>query len=272
MNSPEQEKLEHSGKKLTQSAEKIAESAAESAAEKAGNAEKMAENVKEKVEGAAECALKKGQKIIHDMCAGVTAEAEKLTNHERERLIQDAVQKGCCSAESHSRMQSCGCGCEEDVCICQQVFPWLGFVGITLASGWVSSLFMQPAGHEWFSTLIRPSWAPPQWIFLPVWILLYFLLGTSVWLSWRRLGCKKAAGVLVLYALLLLLQIAWAYTFFYQQNPFGGFIDLIWIFAVLLLLLLGTVPVCRVAAVLLIPQTLWILYALILNYHIWRLN
>lgn len=210
--------------------------------------------IEQKMESAAEC----GQRIIHGLCSAAGKEAEKCTNSLRHGVIRDGMR--------------CGCGCEADYCLCQEIFPWIGFVSITFASGWISSLFMQPQGFEWFATLTRPTWAPPQWIFLPVWMLLYFLLGTSVWLSWRKLGCLKAGGILVLYGLLLLLQIGWTYMFFYSQNPFGAFIDMIWVFAVLILLWLATLPVCRLAAGLLIPQILWILYALVLNYHLWRLN
>ncbi len=246
MDSPEQEKLEHLGKDLLNDAEKAKEKTKES--------------------------LKKGQKIIHEMCSDVKKEAENVSN-KLCGAVHSAVERGCDAAMRDSVLKSgCNCGCDADFCLCAQIFPWVSFVGITLASGWISSLFMQPAGWEWFATLTRPAWAPPQWIFLPVWILLYFLAGTSVWLAWRHLGCRRTAGILTLFILLLILQISWTYMFFYNQNPFGAFIDMIWIFAVLILLMIATLPVCRLSAALLVPQLLWILYALILNYNIWRLN
>lgn len=190
-------------------------------------------------------------------------EGERSTNAAREELLCSARHGRDCGGYHH-------CGGAD--CICHEVFPWAGFVGLTFASGWISSLFLQPSTFRWFATLEQPAMMPPQWIFLPVWILLYFLLGTSVWISWRKAGCRRALPVLVLYGILMLLQIAWCYTFFYGHNPFGGFINLIWIFGVSLLLMLASLPICRCAAILLIPQVLWIFYALIINYQVWHLN
>ncbi len=190
-------------------------------------------------------------------------EGERSTNAVREELLCSARHAGSCTGYTH-------CGGAD--CICHEVFPWVGFVGLTFASGWISSLFLQPSTFRWFATLTEPAMMPPQWIFLPVWILLYFLLGTSVWISWRKAGCRRALPVLVLYGILMLLQIAWCYTFFYGHNPFGGFINLIWIFGVSLLLMLASLPICRCAAALLLPQVLWIFYALVINYQIWHLN
>ena len=163
----------------------------------------------------------------------------------------------------------CSCG---DMCCCGDTFPWFGFVAIAMASGWIASLFMQPAGFEWFRTLKHPEFSPPSWLFLPVWLVLYFLLGTSAWITRRMTDCNRFSRVFMLFALLLLLQIVWCYSFFFVQNPFGAFIDLVWIFTVLLLLFLSSMKISRLAGILLLPQVLWTIYAMILNYHIWKLN
>lgn len=165
--------------------------------------------------------------------------------------------------------EPCTCG---DMSCCCETFSWFGFVAIAMASGWISSLFMQPAGFEWFRALNHPEISPPSWLFLPVWLVLYFLLGTSVWITRRMTDCNRFSGIFMLFAFLILLQIVWCYSFFYAQNPFGAFIDLVWIFSVLLLLLLSSMKISRLAGILLLPQVLWTIYAMILNYQIWKLN
>ena len=159
-----------------------------------------------------------------------------------------------------------------DLSCCCETFPWFGFVAIAMASGWIASLFMQPAGFEWFRTLNHPEISPPSWLFLPVWLVLYFLLGTSVWITRRMTDCCRFSRIFMLFAFLLLLQIVWCYSFFYAQNPFGAFIDLVWVFTVLLLLFQCSMKISRLAGVLLLPQVLWTVYAMILNYQSWKLN
>jgi len=177
----------------------------------------------------------------------------------------------CCKPENFCACgsESCGCGAS---CCCGETFPWFGFVAIAMASGWIGSLFMQSAGFEWFHTLNRPFCAPPSWIFLPVWLVLYFLLGTSIWITRRVTDCGRFTRVFMLFLFLLLLQIVWNYSFFYAQNPFGAFIDLVWVFTVLLLLFICSMKISRLAGILLLPQVLWTIYAMILNYQIWKLN
>lgn len=173
-------------------------------------------------------------------------------------------QKDCCTS---GKAPCCG-----DMCGCCEAFPWFGFVAIAMASGWIASLFMQPAGFEWFRSLNHPEFSPPSWLFLPVWLVLYFLLGTSVWITRRATDCCRFSRVFMLFAFLILLQIVWCYSFFFAQNPFGAFIDLVWIFTVLLLLFLSSMKISRLAGILLLPQVLWTIYAMILNYQIWKLN
>ncbi|MBE6428117.1 MAG: tryptophan-rich sensory protein [Planctomycetaceae bacterium] len=205
----------------------------------------------------------RGKTFFHGIYCAVKDAGDAYSNSSREEMIKECFSSG---------EKNCSCSCDYGYCFCQELFPWLGFVGITMFSGWISSLFLQPEGFEWFASLNHPVWAPPQWIFPPVWLILYFLLGTSVWLAWRKAGCRRGAGILVLFALLLFLQISWCYSFFFTQNPFGGFINLIWVFTVLGLLVLAISSKCRLAAMLLLPQMLWILYALVLNYQIWKMN
>ena len=181
--------------------------------------------------------------------------------HEGEELKREVQM--CCETN---------CPCCGENCFCMFVLPWLGFLGLSYAAGWISSLFVRDATIYWSEAVARPWWMPPQWIFPPVWTVLYFLLGTAVWLAWRKVGCQKASHVIALFVTLLILQMGWTYAFFYLQMPFGAFIDLIWAFAVLILLAMSIAPISKVGALLLLPQILWMIYALALNYSIWRMG
>ncbi|MDO4630051.1 MAG: TspO/MBR family protein [Planctomycetia bacterium] len=211
-----------------------------------------------------------GKGFMRNLYEKAGEHAENISNNLRDAVIADGMRPyddadGCPCCHSLHR----GHG----DCVCREIFAWAGFVFIPLTASWISGLFIQQeSSMEWFKSLNHLMYEPPQWIYLPVWLVLNFLLGTSVWLTWKKLGCRKGAGILMLFGFLLLLQISWSYTFFYSHNLFGGFINLIWIFAVFLLLGLATAPVCRLATALLVPQAIWLIYALILNYQLWRIN
>lgn len=122
---------------------------------------------------------------------------------------------------------------------------------------------------EWYATLEKPSWNPPNWIFGPVWTLLYVMIAISGWLVWQRTGPGLAMG---LYAFQLVLNAAWSWLFFGRQAIGAALVDII----VLLSLIVATIvvfwPVSRVAAGLLVPYALWVAFATLLNMTIWRLN
>ncbi|MDO4569978.1 MAG: tryptophan-rich sensory protein [Planctomycetia bacterium] len=226
--------------------------------EKIESAEHKAAEVGHEIGERARTDLEHGKEWLHDKALNAEERAERLANRIRDEIVEEA--------------RSCAHGCDADHCFCQDIFPWLGFLGITYAAGWVSSLFVQNSSHEWFKSLNLPMWAPPMWIYVPVWILLFFLLGTAVWCVWKKAGCRKISHIIALYVFFLLLNIGWTYTFFYNENIFGGFITTIWLFAVSVLMPIAMAPICRLASVLMLPQVIWVLYAMLLNYSIWRLN
>ena len=166
----------------------------------------------------------------------------------------------------------CHLGCTSEPCLCREVFSWFGFLFLTFASGWLTGLFMQAGSHEWYATLTLPAWNPPGWVFMPVWLVLYFLLGTSTWLAWREGGCRNIPHILTLFTLLLLLQMSWGYNFYYHQNLFAGMMSTVWSLVVLILLGISTYPVTKTGAFLLLPEALWLTYAFVINYTLWKLN
>lgn len=124
----------------------------------------------------------------------------------------------------------------------------------------------------WYEQLVKPSWRPPNWLFAPVWTLLYLTIAISGWLVWREVGFARGALPLGIYLLQLLLNAAWTPLFFGLHRPDLAFLDI----AMLCLLITATIavfyPISPSAAFLLLPYLLWVTFAAALNFSIWRLN
>lgn len=150
----------------------------------------------------------------------------------------------------------------------------LGFVGWLLASvvaGGIGSLAsINAAGF--YEQLTRPSWAPPAWLFGPVWSVLFVLMGVAVWLVWREHGFRGAGAALKLYAAQLVANALWTWLFFAWRQGGLALAEI----AILWLLILGTLlafsKLNRLAALLLVPYLIWVGFAAALNLALWRLN
>ncbi len=143
---------------------------------------------------------------------------------------------------------------------------------ICFGAAGLGSRFTTPSIAGWYATLLKPAWTPPSWIFGPVWSLLYLSMAVAAWLVWRKAGMAGARGALALFAVQLLLNVAWSAIFFGAHRPGLAFAEIV----VLWLMILATVvwfrPVSRAAAWLLMPYLLWVAFAAALNFSIWRLN
>lgn len=133
--------------------------------------------------------------------------------------------------------------------------------------------FTVSAIPEWYSTLNKPSFAPPNWIFGPVWTLLYFLMGVAFYLIWKQNQKKKTVKTAKLFFLTQLgLNFLWSPVFFGLKAPTLG---LIIIFAMLILIgvtIKKFYPLSRLASYLLLPYLLWVSFATVLNAAIVILN
>lgn len=137
----------------------------------------------------------------------------------------------------------------------------------------IGSFFTSPAVMTWYTTLQRPSFSPPNWIFAPVWTILYLMMGISLYLVWREGWDKKEVkkGMIVFF-IQLALNAAWSIIFFGLQLPFYAFVEIIFLWFSIYLTMLLFSNVSRKAAYLLVPYILWVSFALVLNYFIFLLN
>ena len=132
--------------------------------------------------------------------------------------------------------------------------------------------FASAGASEFYSDLARPSWAPPGWLFGPVWSVLYALMGIAAWLVWRARGFGGARSALLIFIVQLAANALWTWLFFGWRQGGLAFAEIL----VLLALILATIVlfwrVNRLAAVLLFPYLLWVSFASALTHSIWRLN
>lgn len=136
-------------------------------------------------------------------------------------------------------------------------------------AGFIGSLFTSPKISTWYSSIIKPSFNPPSWVFGPVWTLLFILMGIALYLVWIEKDNKKA---LTFFGIQLGLNTLWSILFFGLQNPLLALIDIFVLEAFILLTIKEFYKVSKKAAYLLIPYILWVSFAIILNFAIVILN
>ena len=139
-------------------------------------------------------------------------------------------------------------------------------------AGFLGSLFTTPAIPTWYATLKKPFFTPPNWIFSPVWISLFILMGISLFFVWRRQGHPQFKKALIFFFVQLILNVLWSLAFFGLRLPLLGFIDIILLWIAILLMIQNFLKVSKFAGVLLLPYLLWVSFATLLNLSLWIQN
>lgn len=146
-------------------------------------------------------------------------------------------------------------------------------IAVCQAAGLIGSVFTFPAIAGWYSTIQKPSFTPPNWVFAPVWTTLFLLMGVSLYLVWNRgLENKNAKTAVSVFGVQLGLNILWSVLFFGFQNPFLAFVEIIFLWLSILATAILFYRISKPAGYLLIPYLLWVSFAAFLNYSIWVLN
>jgi tryptophan-rich sensory protein len=125
---------------------------------------------------------------------------------------------------------------------------------------------------EWYKNLAKPWWTPPDWLFGPVWTLLYLFMGVAAWLVWRRGGFQEARGALALFLVQLLLNALWSWVFFGLQQPGWAFLELSLLWLAIAATLAAFWRLVPAAGWLLAPYLAWVSFAGVLNFALWHLN
>ncbi|MDD1645605.1 MAG: tryptophan-rich sensory protein [Methanomicrobiales archaeon] len=137
----------------------------------------------------------------------------------------------------------------------------------------IGSIFTSPQIGGWYAGLEKPWFAPPNWVFGPVWTTLYLLMGIALFLVWRK-GLERPdvrQGV-ILFGVQLAFNAAWSLIFFGLQSLFAGLVCIVILWVLILATLIQFWKIDRIAGTLLIPYIAWVSIATCLNYAIWVLN
>lgn len=143
------------------------------------------------------------------------------------------------------------------------------FLAVSFIPAFFGSLFRP---DTWYEGLVKPALNPPNWVFGPVWTLLYVIMGISAWLVWRQRRHTPVNGALLFFGIQLLFNGLWSYLFFGLKNPGLAFIDILILWAAIASTLICFGQKSRSAALLLIPYLSWVSFAVYLNFELWRLN
>lgn len=151
----------------------------------------------------------------------------------------------------------------------------LGLAVLTVEVVGASGALLTAQGlGEWYGTLQRPTLAPPNWVFGPVWTILFGLIGVALWLVWRQAGespvaVRVAVGVFTLH---FAFNLGWSGVFFGLQEIGLGLAVICGLWLLIVATMWTFNRVDRRAALLLVPYLLWVSFAAYLNYRFWVLN
>jgi tryptophan-rich sensory protein len=154
----------------------------------------------------------------------------------------------------------------------KSIFNLFICVFVCLSAGILGTIITSP-NTLWFQNLNKPFFQPPNWLFGPVWTVLYILMGISIWLiSKQGFKTKLNKQALYLFITQLVLNSLWSLVYFGMQQIFGALVLIILIWFFIFLTIICFKKINKIAALLLLPYLLWVSFATILNASLWYLN
>jgi translocator protein len=140
-------------------------------------------------------------------------------------------------------------------------------------AGVIGSVFTISSIPKWYAGLNKPFFSPPNWVFGPVWISLYILMGVSLYLVWRKgLKEKGVKDAILTFLAQLILNALWSVAFFGLKSPLAGLIVITLLWLAIVLSIIRFRRISKPAAILLIPYILWVSFAAVLNLTIFAIN
>jgi tryptophan-rich sensory protein len=146
-------------------------------------------------------------------------------------------------------------------------------VALPMSVGAVAGYFTSTSVKGWYSMVNKPSFNPPDWVFAPVWTLLYIMMGIAFYIIWN----KETAAFLKRKAMLfyfaqLILNFTWSLVFFYAEEPGWALVNILLLWSLIAATIYWFSKISVTASRLLIPYILWVSFATLLNFAIWKLN
>lgn len=144
---------------------------------------------------------------------------------------------------------------------------------IPQAIGMISGIATSAGTKTWYPSLVKPALNPPDWIFAPVWISLYFMMGISLYLVWNKgLNFQGVKQALIIFGIQLFFNFIWSILFFGFHLKLAAFIDIVLLWASIIITIILFSRISYYSAILLVPYFLWVSFASYLNLFLWLLN
>ena len=163
------------------------------------------------------------------------------------------------------------CGGMTKPSISRQIAGLAAWLLVSFSAGAIGAVASVEAG-TFYGQLTRPIWAPPGWLFAPVWSTLYALMGLSAWLVWRRHGFRASRTSLALFIVQLAVNALWSWLFFAWHNGGLAFAEVLVLWVLISATCVAFWRVSALAGALMLPYLAWVTFASFLTYATWRLN
>jgi translocator protein len=155
--------------------------------------------------------------------------------------------------------------------VLRQALALLAWLLLTFAAAAIGAIASVNAG-AFYAQLSRPGWAPPGWLFAPVWSVLYALMGVAVWLVWRVHGAKGGRTALFLYVVQLAANALWTWLFFAWHQGALAFTEVVLLWCLIVATVVSFWRFNALAAAMLMPYLAWVTFACALTFSTWKLN
>jgi benzodiazapine receptor len=143
-------------------------------------------------------------------------------------------------------------------------------LAVCLGAACLGAFITMPSLRPWYANLNKPTWSPPNWLFGPVWTILYVAMAVAAWMVWQKSGLMERP--MKLFVLQLSLNAAWSVIFFGLRSPGAAFAEIVALWLAILATLVEFWKVAPAAGWLFVPYLAWVCYAAALNLSIFRLN
>lgn len=156
----------------------------------------------------------------------------------------------------------------------QRILRIIVVVFTCLVVGYLSGMVTRDSITTWYPTLVKPVFNPPNWVFAPVWTVLYIMMGVAAGMVWNRIDTdeENVKKAFKFFLFQLALNALWSYLFFGLHNPLLALIEIVLLWLLIFETYIQFKKIDKVAGLLFIPYLAWVSFAMLLNASIWWLN
>jgi translocator protein len=154
----------------------------------------------------------------------------------------------------------------------KNIVKLIASLAICISAGIIGSMFNSGSIPTWYTSLKKPFFTPPNWVFSPVWAVMFILMGLGLYFLWTNLDKKGAKTALFWFSVQIVLNPLWSILFFGFKSILFAFIEVLFYWLAVFLLIFYSYKVSKKFAYLNIPYIIWVTFAAVLNFSILLLN